>query len=136
MKKTRSPRRRQPPISVRAVDFVMYSTRNIRRTRAFYQKLFGFKPGEEWNDGWSEFDTEPVTFCLDGGPGKIKSPWAGPPAIAFAVADIHAAMAACRQRKVKVLVPATETHVCWMALIADPEGNRICLHQRKDRTAG
>ena len=131
-----SRRRRQPPISVRAVDFVMYSTSHIRRTRAFYQKLFGFKPGEEWNDGWSEFKTEPVTFCLDGGPAKVKSPWEGPPAIAFAVADIHAALAACRRRRVKVLVPAKETSVCWMALIADPEGNRICLHQRKDGTAG
>lgn len=128
--------RKSPPIRVRAVDFVMYSTKHMRRTRAFYQKLFGFGPGGEWNDGWSEFNTKPVSLCLDGGPAIKKTPWEGPPAIAFAVADIHAAMAACHRRKVKVLVPATETSVCWMALIADPEGNRICLHQRKDGTAG
>ena len=26
--------------------------------------------------------------------------------------------------------------VCWMAWIADPDGNRICLHSRKDGSAG
>jgi predicted enzyme related to lactoylglutathione lyase len=129
--------RRRPPIPVRAVDFVMYCTKNMRRTRKFYQNLFGFDPGEEWNDGWSEFTTEPLTFCLDGpAKGKSKSIWDGPPAVALAVPDIHAAVAECRRRKVNVLIPATETSVCWMAFIADPEGNRICLHQRKDGTAG
>jgi predicted enzyme related to lactoylglutathione lyase len=135
--KTTPTGRSRPPIPVRAVDFVMYGTGKMRQTRAFYQKLFGFGRGEEWNDGWSEFDTQPISFCLDGpAKGKKKSPWSGAPAIAFAVSDIHAAMTACRRRRVKVLIPATETRVCWMALIADPEGNRICLHQRKDGTAG
>jgi len=126
-----------PPIPVRAVDFVMYCTKDLRRTRTFYQKLFGFNRGEEWHGGWSEFATQPLSFCLDGSSkaGK-KSVWAGPPAIAFAVADIHAAVAECRRRKVKVLLPPMETNVCWMAFIADPDGNRVCLHQRKNGTAG
>jgi len=131
------PKLRRPPIPVRAVDFVMYCTTNMSRTRAFYQKLFGFKPGEEWNAGWSEFASEPLTFCLDGpAKGQKKSIWDGPPAIAFAVSDIHTAVAKCRRRKVKVLQPPKETRVCWMAFIVDPSGNRICLHQRKDGTAG
>ena len=141
MKKSSSPKpraqRRRPPIPVRAVDFVMYCTKNIRRTRSFYQKVFGFKRGEEWNDFWSEFKTLPVTFCLNGpstrGP---KWDWQGAAAVALAVHDIHAAIAECRRRKVKVLIPPVETSVCWMAFIADPDGNRICLHQRKDGTAG
>jgi hypothetical protein len=29
-----------------------------------------------------------------------------------------------------------ETPVCFMGLIADPDGNLIFLHQRKDGTAG
>jgi predicted enzyme related to lactoylglutathione lyase len=35
-----------------------------------------------------------------------------------------------------VLMDPVETRVCWMSFIADPDGNRICLHQRKDGTAG
>ena len=129
-------RKKNPPITVRAVDFVMYCTRDMRRTRAFYQKLFGFKRGEEWNNFWSEFQTSPVTLCLNGPNDSPKWNWQGPAAIALAVGDIHAAIKKCRRRKVKILLSPVETSVCWMAFIADPEGNRICLHQRKDGTAG
>jgi predicted enzyme related to lactoylglutathione lyase len=128
--------KRGAPIRVRAVDFVMYCTRDMRRTRAFYQRLFGLKRGEEWNNFWSEFKTSPVTFCLNGPHEARKWNWQGPAAIALAVEDIHAAIRECQRRKVKVLLEPVETSVCWMAFIADPEGNRICLHQRKDGTAG
>jgi len=127
-----------PPIPVRAVDFVMYCTSDMVRTRSFYQKLFGLKRGEEWNHFWSEFKSSPVTLCLNGPHhGRDKQwNWQGPAAIALAVADIHGAIATCRKRKVKILIEPVETNVCWMAFIADPDGNRICLHQRKDGTAG
>lgn len=129
---------RRPPVPVRAVDFVMYNTKDIRKTRAFYQKVFGLRKGEEWNDWWSEFHTEPLTVCLNGtdaGSGRDWD-WSGPACVAFAVDDVRAAVAACRKRKVKVLIEPVETRVCWMAWIADPDGNRICLHSRKDGTAG
>ncbi|MEW6157739.1 MAG: VOC family protein [Verrucomicrobiota bacterium] len=128
--------RKGPPIPVRAIDFIMYCARDLRRTRAFYQKLFGLKRGHEWRLVWSEFDTAPVSFCLDGPSKKPLPNWAGPPAVAFAVSDIHDAVRQCRRRRVKVLVEPTETRVCWLAMIADPDGNRICLHQRKDGSAG
>jgi predicted enzyme related to lactoylglutathione lyase len=131
-----STKRRPPPIPIRAVDFVMYCTKDMRRTRAFYQKLFGLKRGGEWNDFWSEFDTLPVTLCLNGPSTKPKWNWQGPAAVALAVEDIHTAIAQSRRRRVKILIEPVETSVCWMAFIADPDGNRICLHQRKDGTAG
>jgi predicted enzyme related to lactoylglutathione lyase len=114
----------------------MYCTRDMRRTRKFYQELFGLKRGNEWNDFWSEFRTTPVTFCLNGPNEKPNWNWQGTPALAFAVKDIHSAIAVCRARKVRILQEPVETRVCWMAFVADPEGNRICLHQRKDGTAG
>jgi predicted enzyme related to lactoylglutathione lyase len=125
-------------IPVLAIDFVMYNTKDIRKTRAFYQKLFGFKKGHEWNDWWSEFATEPLTLCLNGN-GHSRHPdwdWSGPACVALAVDDVPTAIAKCKKRGVKVLIEPTETRVCWMAWIADPDGNRICLHSRKDGTAG
>lgn len=53
-------------IPVRALDFVMYNTKDMRRTRAFYQRIFGFKRGHERGKWWSEFATEPLTLCLNG----------------------------------------------------------------------
>lgn len=129
---------RKALIPVRALDFVMYNARDPRKARAFYQKLFGFKRGHEWNDFWSEFATEPLTFAING-PSKSRDPkwnWQGTPCLALAVDDVPAAIAKCRKHRVRVLIPPVETRVCWMAWIADPAGNRICLHSRKDGTAG
>ena len=136
--KKKSLSRRGAPIPVRALDFVMYNTKDIRATRAFYQKLFGFKKGEEWTPWWSEFATEPITLALNGTTHDTHQEWdwSGPACVALAVDDVRKAIAVCRQRRVKVLIEPTETRVCWMAWIADPDGNRICLHSRKDGTAG
>jgi glyoxalase/bleomycin resistance protein/dioxygenase superfamily protein len=95
---------RRAAIPVRALDFVMYSTKNTRRARAFYQKLFGFKRGSEWNDFWSEFATEPLTLCING-TGNKRHPewdWSGPACIALAVDDVRAAIDICRRRRVKI----------------------------------
>ena len=127
------------PIPVRALDFVMYNTKGMRKTRAFYEKLFGFRRGAEWTDFWSEFATAPLTLCLNDVAPRAKDAkwnWHGPACVALAVDDVRAAIAACRRRRVKILIPPVETSVCWMAWIADPDGNRICLHSRKDGTAG
>ena len=127
------------PIAVRALDFVMYNTTDMHGTRAFYQNLFGFRPGAEWEDFWSEFATEPLTLCLNDARtrnGDPKWDWHGAACVALAVDDARAAIATCREHGVPVLIEPIETRVCWMAWIADPAGNRLCLHSRKDGTAG
>ena len=35
-----------------------------------------------------------------------------------------------------VAMDTTETPVCFMATMHDPDGNTLILHQRKDGTAG
>ena len=52
----------------------MYNTKDMHGTQAFYQKLFGFKPGEEWEDFWSEFDTAPIALCLNDGTSRQGDP--------------------------------------------------------------
>lgn len=136
--KKKSPRSKVP-VPVRAVDFIMYRAKKPLQTRAWYQRLFGFKAGEEWHKGWSEFATEPVSVCLDGPPFDQESPdlsRGGGGAVAFAVDDIHAAAAELRKRRVNIVRGPIETGVCWMLFIRDPEGNNLVIHQRKNGTAG
>jgi predicted enzyme related to lactoylglutathione lyase len=125
-------------IPVRALDFVMYNAKDVKKTRAFYQKFFGFQPGEEWEEFWTEFATEPLTLCLNA-PDPSRGPewdWRGAACVALAVDDVPSAVEKCREHGVKVLIEPVETSVCWMAWIADPDGNRVCLHSRKNGTAG
>ena len=126
------------PVPIEAVDFVVYFSKDMLKLRAWYESTFGFGKGEEWNEHWSEFATEPVAFCLNG-PSNKPDPewdWLGTPAIAFAVKDIHGAAKAVKKCRGKILKGPVETNVCWMLFVEDPEGNRIVLHQRKDGTCG
>ena len=125
------------PIPVRAVDFVMYSARDMEKLRAWYQEVFGLQPGSERQKSWSEFATEPVSLCLNSPSPDDKDAdrWGSNGAIAFAVADIHAAEQECRKRTIPIILGPVESSACWMMLIADPEGNYLILHQRKNGTA-
>jgi predicted enzyme related to lactoylglutathione lyase len=134
MAKRRPKKSSSAAIKVRAVDFVVYNASNMKRSKRFYSELLGLKRGGEFTSFWAEFATKPTTLCLCA-PDK-GSKWRGKTAIALAVDDVYAAVEKLRKRGVRILMPATTTGVCHMAFIADPDGNRICLHQRKDGTAG
>ena len=134
MRRRKANAKSRPPIKVRAIDFVVYNAANMNRSKKFYAQLFGLKRGHEYASFWAEFATKPVTLALCS-PNK-GSKWRGKTAIAFAVDDVYEAVAKLRRAGVKILMPPEETSVCHKAFIADPDGNRICLHQRKDGTAG
>jgi predicted enzyme related to lactoylglutathione lyase len=63
-----------------------------------------------------------------------KHPGVG--AVALAVDDVRAAVAELRGKGVRIVVEPVETADCWLAIVADPDGNLVYVHQRKDGTAG
>src|SRR2546430_13100252 len=77
-----------------------------------------------------------AVFCLKKNKRHPEWDWSGPACVALAVDDVRAAIDICRRHRVKVLIEPVQTRVCWMACIPDPDGNRLCLHSRKDGTAG
>ena len=131
-------------MNVRAIDYVVYHVPNMRQAKAFYRQTLGLAPRGEYTASWAEFGTEPTTLCLRTthlSPGEVqRNPhqikWVETPAVALAVADVSAAVEELRAQGVSILVEPWETAVCHKAFIADPFGNPICLHQRKDGTAG
>jgi catechol 2,3-dioxygenase-like lactoylglutathione lyase family enzyme len=131
-------------MNVRGVDFVVYHVPDMRRAKDFYRKTLGLARGGEYTGTWAEFATEPATLCLRAthltpaqaarNPGQIR--WAHAPAVALAVGDVYAAVEELRTKDVPIIAEPWETGVCHKAYIADPFGNPICLHQRKDGTFG
>jgi predicted enzyme related to lactoylglutathione lyase len=51
--------------------------------------------------------------------------------MAFEMADFPAAIAELKAAGVKFLMDPFETAVCHMALITDPDGNKLTIHKRK-----
>jgi predicted enzyme related to lactoylglutathione lyase len=122
-------------MKTKAIDFIMFNVTDMPRAVSFYRDTLGMEyPFNEEGKSWTEFDSDPVSFALCHVPNNPG--YAGGPAIALAVDDIHTAIAELKEKGVKILMHPEETSVCFMSFIEDPDGNRICIHQRKNGTAG
>lgn len=53
---------------------------------------------------------------------------------ALAVDDAEAAVEELKQAGIQVYWPLEETPVCYLTIIENPDGNRVIIHQRKDKT--
>lgn len=119
---------------MRALDYFVYTVSDMDRAVAFYRDTLGVRSDFiEAGAFWTEFDCQPVALALCA-PGE--GDWKGTPAAALAVMDVRAKVEELRAKGVPILAEPEETSVCYMAFVADPDGNRVCLHQRKDGTAG
>jgi predicted enzyme related to lactoylglutathione lyase len=81
----------------------------VVRGLAFYRDRLGLAVTERPSSGWAEL---------------------------AAVPDVRAAVEELRAAGVPIRVEPWERGVCWNAMIADPDGNLVRLHERKDGTAG
>ena len=124
-------------MKVRAVDFISYTVSDMDRSEAFYRDVLGLDvevprgaPGTRGN-GYMEFDAGGTAI------GLVALPQRQPNALpAFAVEDVAAAVEELRGKGVTIVMEGIESPVCHMAVIADPDGHQIVLHQRKDGTFG
>ncbi|MBV8117618.1 MAG: VOC family protein [Candidatus Eremiobacteraeota bacterium] len=115
-------------MNIKHVAFVMYPVSDMERAIAFYRDVLGFKQEGLELPFWAEFDVAGTTFGIGnfeqvGKPGTAQS-------FAIEVDD----MAATRARLSELGVESTdpfETQVCFISMVADPDGNHICLHQAK-----
>jgi catechol 2,3-dioxygenase-like lactoylglutathione lyase family enzyme len=126
-------------MEARAIDYVQYGVSSLARALPFYRDLLGMQLlGEPAGGAWQELQVGATTLALSAPPyGQPPHPdCRGGGTIAVAVADVRAAVEHLRSRGVPVLAEPFETTVCHLAAIADPDGNRVILHQRKDGTAG
>ncbi len=104
---------------------------DMPRARAFYEGVLGFKPTMESAGGmWVEYDFGNGTFAI-GCYGEAWKPAADGTCIAFEVDNVDEAIAQFKALGVPVHMGVTDTPVCLFAIICDPDGNKIMLHQRK-----
>ena len=106
----------------------------MQQSLTFYRDLLGIPLTCLVHEGtWAEFEINPGTLALGQG-YDFTQPGGG--TVAFAVADAKAAVQELEHAGIQTLSPLGESAVCFWAIIKDPDGNRVIIHQRKDKTVG
>lgn len=124
---------REDGLRIKGVDFIWTIAADIDRTAPFYRDVLGLPETGIQADDWREFQAGSATLAVTPAHVGLQPPRV---LVALAVDDIDAALEDARALGVEVLHETRDTPACRNAMIADPEGNPIWLHQRHDGTFG
>jgi predicted enzyme related to lactoylglutathione lyase len=115
------------------IAFSCYPVTDLKRAKQFYENTLGLKQTTIWGDdnqGWIEYDIGPSTLAITNfSPDWKSSPDGG--SVALEVDNFDSAIAELKKAGIKFRVEPTESPVCHMAVVFDPDGNCVCIHKRK-----
>ena len=115
------------------IAFTGIPVTDMKRARDFYEGVLGLKPAEDFSKGvWIEYEIGPGTIAI----GSVGDQWKPSPdgtSVAMEVEDFDAAIRSLREKKARVLDDKVESPVCRMAIVQDPDGNKIIIHKLKPK---
>ena len=120
-------------MQVKGVDFIWTVAEDVDATARFYRDVLGLPATGIQDDDWREFRAGTTTLAVTPAHVGLRPPQV---LMALAVDDVDAALREAREAGAQVLHETRDTPACRNAMLADPDGNPIWLHQRKDGTAG
>lgn len=127
----------KPISSPRGIDAVYYMVKDLSRARRFYEAGLGFQATFVTDEGeWSGVEYTLPTGQTFGLGLSSSIPWRECGGAMISVANVAESAQRVTQFGGRVLVPPTETLVCFISQCEDTEGNAFALHRRKDGTAG
>lgn len=115
---------------IAAIAFTMYPVTDMPRALTFYREGLGLSTTDVATDFWVEFEVAGGTFGIGnfeqvGTPGSAQS-------LALEIADLDAYRLELSGRGIETTPPHELTH-CRIAVVRDPDGNQIWLHEAKPR---
>ena len=112
------------------IAFSGYPVTDLARSRKFYEGILGLKPSlVSERVPWVEYGVGSTTFAIGAYP--IWKPSPDGAMIAFEVDDFEGTVSRLKTANVPFAREATETPVCHIAIIRDPDENSVMIHQRK-----
>ena len=118
-------------LKVTEIAFCCYAVTNMKCARAFYEGVLNLKPttvmDTEYGQ-WTEYEFGPYALAI--GSASDFKPGPDGCTTALEVEDFDAAIEHLKKHNAKFRVEPSQTPVCRMAMIFDPDGNTICIHKR------
>ena len=118
-------------MKVQKIGFVAIPVTEMRRARAFYEGVLGLQPSEEMMGGqWVEYDVGGDTLAI-ANVGDQWTPSDQGTAAAVEVEDFGAVIEKLKGAVIRFAAEPFETPCCHMAVVQDPDGNKIIIHKLK-----
>jgi predicted enzyme related to lactoylglutathione lyase len=116
-------------MKIKEIGFVGIPVTDMATARAFYEDVLGLKPdlaltGERWTEYTVGTGTIAIA-CI----GDEWRPSDQGTAAALEVENLEDAIARLRERNIRY--DEAESPVCRMAIIQDPDGNKLIIHKLK-----
>lgn len=105
-----------------------YPVTDMDRARDFYENVVKLPPPDNFENQWVEYELEGVTFAITNMAPQLQIGARGG-FIAIEVADLDAAVEEMKAKNAPFVPETFESPVCRMAVIADPDGNGVTLHE-------
>ena len=118
-------------MKIKAIGFVAIPVINIERARSFYEEVLGLRTSDEMMGGkWIEYTIGDDTLAI----ANVSDSWTPSEqgtGAAFEVEDFDDAIRRLKDRHVRFAAEPFETPCCHMAVIQDPDGNKLMIHKLK-----
>jgi predicted enzyme related to lactoylglutathione lyase len=116
---------------INTIAFVGIPVTDIERARDFYEGVLGLKTAEEMMGGkWIEYAVGGHTIAIANVGDQWKPSHEGTSA-AFEVEDFDQTIQTLRNKGIRFAAEPFETPCCHMAVVQDPDGNKLIIHKLK-----
>jgi predicted enzyme related to lactoylglutathione lyase len=118
-------------MKVKEIGFVGIPVTDIGRAREFYEGVLGLEESGQFMEGrWVEYGVGDNTIAI----ASIGSDWVPSDqgtGVALEMEDFDEAIRELHAKGVNFVFDAMESPVCHMAIVQDPDGNKVVIHKQK-----
>jgi predicted enzyme related to lactoylglutathione lyase len=118
-------------VKIKEIGFVGIPVTDVIRARKFYEGVLGLQKSGEFLEGrWIEYGIGKDTIAIANVNLHWKPADQGTTA-ALEVEDFEAAIQELKNANVRFAAEPFETPVCHIAVVQDPDGNKLMIHKLK-----
>jgi predicted enzyme related to lactoylglutathione lyase len=118
-------------MKVNAIAFVGIPVTDLKRARGFYEGVLGLKVSDEMMGGnWIEYTIGDGTLAI-ANVGEHWTPSDQGTGAALEVDNFGEAIKRLKDRQIPFAAEPFETPCCHMAVVQDPDGNKVMIHKLK-----